>query len=127
MTTFRKLALLPSSVEWRGRREKHLFYWAPQSELAAITRHSILVYTKCSLTSIVEVSHKRYAIRRYRHGRYILHTSVSLKVLHTEIMFEVHFAYLRKIVMLPTAGRFLINKRIFQFRALLYAIRLRTG
>jgi hypothetical protein len=27
--TFRKVALLPSSGEWRGRREGHLLRWAP--------------------------------------------------------------------------------------------------
>jgi hypothetical protein len=37
ITTFRKLALLPSSGDWRGRREEHLFCWAPQTELASIT------------------------------------------------------------------------------------------
>jgi hypothetical protein len=29
ITTFRKLALLPSSGEWRGRKEEHLLSWAP--------------------------------------------------------------------------------------------------
>jgi hypothetical protein len=29
ITTLRKLALLPSSSEWRGRREEHLLRWAP--------------------------------------------------------------------------------------------------
>jgi hypothetical protein len=38
--TFRKLALLPSSGEWRGRREGHLLSWAPQTELASITGRS---------------------------------------------------------------------------------------
>jgi hypothetical protein len=31
---FRKLALLPSSGEWRGRREGHIFCWASISGLA---------------------------------------------------------------------------------------------
>jgi hypothetical protein len=26
---FRKLALLPSSGEWTGRREEYLLFWAP--------------------------------------------------------------------------------------------------
>jgi hypothetical protein len=34
---FQKLALLPSSGEWRGEREKRIFCWAPWPELASIT------------------------------------------------------------------------------------------
>jgi hypothetical protein len=29
IATFRDLAVLPSSGEWRGRREEHLLSWAP--------------------------------------------------------------------------------------------------
>jgi hypothetical protein len=47
ITTFRKLALLPSSGEWRGRREEHLLSWAPSAELASITGHPVME-ARCS-------------------------------------------------------------------------------